>query len=377
MRRDSLRDYALCGLGLLGLLLLAPSSSATDYVTFVDNLNEAAAACMAQDNRDISCGPSGGVVIQCTTQNSYTYYAPGLVQSDVYEIIQYYNPLMHQCYTATTNNYRFVFPLPSCSPGTWFVGPNASDCKSISEQKNFGASSQCGVGNPCHPATGNKYQAEQDYVTNESNVFVVRYYNSLLNKDLGFGFGWTTSFYKRLDVATSGLTIRRADGRGEPFVCPSSTGACSGDIDTTLALAKDTAAYTLTHRDKTTERYDLTGKLLSETSPSGQTSTYGYDGNGRLSTVAAPFGHTLTFGYDGSGHVATVTDPTGQVIGYTYDTNNNLTRVNYPDGAAKIYYYEDANNPHGLTGISHVDSNNVTTRFSTYAYDTTGKAIRT
>jgi RHS repeat-associated protein len=372
-----LRECALRGLGLLGLLLLAPSSSATDYVTFVNILNEAVAACMAQDHRDIPCSPSGAAIVRCNTQNSYYYYAPGLSQSDVYEIIQHYNPYMHQCYTSFSNNYRFVFPQPSCPPGTWFVGPNANNCKSVSEQKNFGASIQCVVGNPCHPATGNKYQAEQDYGTNKSNVSAVRHYNSLLNKDIGFGFGWTASFYKRLDVATSGLTIRRADGRGEPFTCPSSTGACSGDIDTTLALAKDTTGYTLTLRDNATERYDLAGKLLSEADSSGKNTNYGYDTSGRLATVTTPFGHTLTFGYDGNGHVFTVTDPTNQVISYSYDTNNNLMRVRYPDTTAKLYHYEDTRFPHHLTGLSYVDSTGAVTRFATYAYDSNGKAITT
>ncbi|MDO8704977.1 MAG: RHS repeat-associated core domain-containing protein [Sulfuricaulis sp.] len=169
------------------------------------------------------------------------------------------------------------------------------------------------------------------------------------------------------------------------------SGAWKGDSDTRTSLTQDASGYTLTRAEGTTERYDLNGKLLSETDSSGRITVYGYDGSGRP-TVTAPFGHTLTFGYNASNHVSTVTDPAGKVISYGYDANNNLTRVDYPDGTAKLYHYNEpnltsgANLPNHLTGISYVDASNVTTRFSSYEYyynssnaadPNNGKAIRT
>ena len=206
------------------------------------------------------------------------------------------------------------------------------------------------------------------------------------------GYGWSSPFHKRVEINYI-LQIRNGTGRGEPFTC--SNGTCTGDPDTHFILTPDTSGYTLMLRGGVSERYDLLGKLLTETDTFGQITTYGYT-NGRLATVTGPFGHTLTFGYDVNGRVTTLTDPEGNIIYYDYDNTfptpvapvpiGNLTRVRYADNTAKIYYYEDANNPHGLTGIAFVDTSGTVTRFATYAYyynssNTTdpsnGKAIRT
>ncbi len=288
-----------------------------------------------------------------------------------------------------TVGHLFIVPDPdtgkcglSCTWPGGITGGQPLVCTSPSElKKSFGPRScntadQGDRGNPCNAATGNKYQIEMDYRggstsrnSGETNLSFARSYNSQLNQNLGLGFGWSTSFNKRLEINGALIQIRQATGRGEPFTCPSGAGACTGDSDTTLSLSLDATGYTQTLRDGANERYDLNGKLLSEISPTGQITNYFYrTDNGRLDHVTGPFGHTLTLGYDTSNHVATVTDPSGQVIHYSYDTNNNLTRVDYPDGTAKIYYYEDVNNSHGLTGIALVDANNVTTRFSTYSY---------
>ncbi|MHB8743477.1 MAG: DUF6531 domain-containing protein, partial [Sulfuricaulis sp.] len=223
-----------------------------------------------------------------------------------------------------------------------------------------------GIGNPCNAGTGNKYQNEEDYHSGDGRLVYTRAYNSQANESIGLGFNWTSSSQRRLEISGTTVQARQSDDRGEPFTCPSS-GSCQGDSDTQLLLSEDASGYTLTRRNNASERYDLTGKLLSETSPTGQTTSYGYT-NGELTTVTDAFGHTLTFGYNGNNQVATVTDPAGNPISYTYDNNNNLTKVSYPDGSAKIYYYEDANNPNSLTGIAYVDASNNTTRFSTYGY---------
>ncbi len=227
---------------------------------------------------------------------------------------------------------------------------------------------QC-TGDPCDAGTGNEYQTEEDYHSSDGNLVFTRAYNSQASesKSIGLGFNWTSSAYRHLEISGATVQLRRADGRGEPFTCPSS-GSCQGDSDTQLLLSEDASGYVLTRRDGGTERYDLTGQLKFEISPAGQQTNYAYDGSGRLSTVTDAFGHTLTFGYNANNDIATVTDSASNVISYSYDTNDNLTRVNYPDTTTKIYYYEDPNNPHGLTGIAYVDANNVTTRFATFGY---------
>ncbi|MEW6330672.1 MAG: RHS repeat-associated core domain-containing protein [Pseudomonadota bacterium] len=250
-------------------------------------------------------------------------------------------------------------------------------------EKSLGSPKQC-AGNPCNPATGNKFQMEEDYRSVDASFSFARSYNSLLNKDLGMGFGWSAPFHRRLELQGSIVQVRAGDGRGEPFSCANNS--CTGDPDSELTLTQDASGYTLTLMGGSIEHYDTTGKLLSESSPSGQTTTYSYDTSGRLSTVTNIFGLALTFGYNASNHVSTIVDPAGHVISYSYDANNNLTRVDYPDSIAKLYFYENITYPNHLTGISYVDSSGIESRLATYAYYynnsnvsdlNNGKAIRT
>ena len=67
----------------------------------------------------------------------------------------------------------------------------------------------------------------------------------------------------------------------------------------------------------------------------------------------------------------------GQVTSYSYDTNNNLIRVSYPDATAKLYHYENTSFVNALTGMSYVDAAGGVSRYSTYAYDSNGKASLT
>jgi RHS repeat-associated protein len=225
-------------------------------------------------------------------------------------------------------------------------------------------------GNPCNPGNGNKTQTEEDSLGSGAVLSLTRSYNSYFGKDVGWGFGWSSPFHKRLEINYVNLA-RNADGRGEPFTC--TNGACTGDADTRLTINPDTTGYTLAFHDGRTERYSLIGKLLSGVNTQGQTTIYSYDTSGKLSTVRGAFGHTHTFGYNGNNHVASVTDPSGKTIQYFYDNINNLIQVNYPDNTAKLYYYEDANTPRGLTGIAYATVNpdgslgNIT-RFSRYSY---------
>jgi RHS repeat-associated protein len=245
-------------------------------------------------------------------------------------------------------------------------------------QKNLG-DDQCNVGNPCNPADGNKFQAEDDFRSADKSVFFSRYYNSRLNQDLGFGYGWTTSYqHADLKIGQLNILVQRPNGRGEPFFWNTLSGVWRSDPDSRFTLTQDADGFSLSQRSGAVERYNLVGQIVSDTSATGQTTNYGYDTNGRLFTVTDTFGHTLTFGYDANNHVASITDAAGNIINYDYDNSypipvpatplGNLTRARYPDGTAKIYYYEDPHNSHGLTGIAYVDASGATTRYSTYGY---------
>lgn len=242
----------------------------------------------------------------------------------------------------------------------------------IIAEKNLGPPS-CSIGNPCNPATGNKYQTETDYRSPDGTLNFTRAYNSGAPQDRGLGVGWSTPARAQVEITSTRVIAWRGDGRGERFTKDSTTGQWQGDADGTLRLTQDAAGYTLTHPDGADERYTLSGQLLVQTSRTGLTTTYSYNAQGQLQTLTGPFGHTLNFTYDASGHLATLTDPGGQIYRYGYDANNNLTRVTYPDGAFKTYHYENAAYPHHLTGITDENGN----RFATWGYDAQGRAIST
>jgi len=62
-----------------------------------------------------------------------------------------------------------------------------------------------------------------------------------------------------------------------------------------------------------------------------------------------------------------------ETVQYGYDAQGRLSTVTQADSTVKTYLYENASFPHALTGV--LDENN--SRFSTWLYDTQGRAYRT
>jgi RHS repeat-associated protein len=370
-----------CSVGTVASLSFPPVSAVSPDGAIPQSIfdvaisnGEACARLFAQYTQS-SYGPLTGLepVTACTVTGQGTVQGTFPWYSLFFEVLADFN-----CGTGTCTiiHYGMGQRIFQCPPGTQYDVPSIQ-CVAIPPPlpEPLGPPKAC-VSNPCDAATGNKYQPETDFDGREGINSFTRNYNSQLGKDLGFGFGWTTFSSKRLEVFGSNVQVRYDTGRGEPFTCPSSSGACTGNADTTLTLAKDAGGYTLTHRSSATERYDTNGRLLSETDPNARTTNYSYNASGQLLSVTGPFGHPVGFTYSGN-HISTVTDPAGALYNYTYDSNNNLTAVGYPDSATKLYHYENASFPHHLTGISYQEPGGSPVRYSTYAYDANGKAILT
>ena len=157
-------------------------------------------------------------------------------------------------------------------------------------------------------------------------------------------------------------------------------GSCQGDADSKLLVAQDATGFTVVYRTGPMERYDSTGRLLQQIDSSGRQTSYTYGTSNQLETVTGPFGHIVFLRYNAAGRLSQIDLPGGQTIAYDYiaaGSNQNFVGVRYPDGSAKRYHYENAAFPNHLTGISYVEANGSVTRYATYSYDTTGKAIST
>jgi len=200
----------------------------------------------------------------------------------------------------------------------------------------------------------------------------IRYYNSgSSNINNSLGYGWTHQWSTNLLVETGKITIQQSDGRGEIFI--NKNGLWYGDADSHLALTQDAIGFTLVSNQGKTERYNLNGQILSQTSVVGLQSTYSYNGNNLLDTVTTPFGHTIAFTYNIDNRITTMTTPGGEVYSYKYTNVGNLDKVIYPDYSAKQYHYENTSFIHSLTGITDENGD----RYATYGYNNNGKAILT
>ena len=227
------------------------------------------------------------------------------------------------------------------------------------------------AGNPCHVRTGNKYQREVD--SSGDVLPIVRHYNSHLTSiDFGLGRGWLTPYLRQLEVYLTSTGARahyrRGDGYGERFNRTGTTWAA--ETDSSSKLVEDSTGYTVTYLTRSSDRFDLNGRLLESTDEAGATIELSYDTSGKLMSVVDDYGHQLIFTYNAGGRVASI-DRGGNIYSYTYDSvKGNLTRVTHPDGTTRDYLYEKTSHPHHLTGI--VDEGGV--RWGTYTYDSSGRA---
>jgi YD repeat-containing protein len=250
-------------------------------------------------------------------------------------------------------------------------------CEIIPNPKILGKSDCC-VGNPVDPRTGNKFQEELDLsIPSPSKLEFRRYYNSKFARIGGaLGNGWRHSYDRAVSDDSSGTTrvvlVSRADGKVQQFRFNGQLITADTDVPDRLELlANGGWKYTGADADEV-ELYDATGRLLSIQNRVGQTQSLTYDGGGNLSTVTDSFGRTLSFAYDAWKRIATMTDSASRTYtyGYSADDKNNLVRITYPDASFRIYHYENAAFPNALTGITDENGD----RFATWTYGSSGAA---
>ena len=321
-------------------------------------------------------------------------------------------------YTATDNNgfvyetykQNWVVPNPLCPSGynlyrRYDVSPALDVCR-IAEPapacRQTQSQPKACIGNPVMAVNGVKLAAESDQPSGLLDLN--RTYRAVVSSNSQaapgrFGYNWTDTYQRRVTVPNNYnsaslivASVLRPDGRIVMFGWIQNTWTPELDVKDKLVQLKDASGVTTGWQftlaaDGSVETYDASGKMTTLTARNGQVTTLEYSRFDAL-TATAPahqlltrvtnhFGQVLNFAYDGKGRVITVTETSGGVITYLYDTAKNLSRVNYPDGTAKLYHYENTSFPHHLTGISQVDAAGTATRYATYAYDASGRAIST
>ncbi len=303
----------------------------------------------------------------------------------------YTGPFRPNLQTTPSNAYCYRasdLPEPAKNLGGACGAGSAGSSSSCSATD---ASSQL-VGNPVNPYTGNKFQAETDYVgQGPMPLGFIRYYNSQLFQGGGSPLGlqsalgpsWRSSYDRQIffiGVRYPTAYAYRPDGKTLHFKLTGGQFVAEPDVADQLVRLVDGSGnitgwkYTVAANDEV-ETYNADGTLASLTSRAGLVQTLSRDANGRLSAVTDAFGHTLTFGYNSTNQLFTMTDPAGRVYTYAYNSVGNVSSVTDPGGAIRTYVYNEpantgnTNQPYALTGI--LDESNG--RYATFQYNSSGK----
>ena len=247
--------------------------------------------------------------------------------------------------------------------------------------------------NPIDISTGNKYQAQVDFVgSGRLPLRIERHYNSkgaaFAMNDGVFGPGWSSNLSAKvgaIDLAEPGDSpaidrVIVVTETGTRIALESVNGATwtreSGqevtfDID-------DSNGHWYWYDRGTIRIYYPTGLLYIVGNEFGDTLTYEYDTNERLDKIVHSSGREIDISYDSQGRVSTIKDPGNLTYKYFYDTAGNLSRVEKPIGGSaydKVYYhYGTGSAAHRLYVVRH--KSNVNRQYAKFLYNSAGRAIQ-
>ncbi|MDH1265678.1 DUF6531 domain-containing protein [Pseudomonas sp. GD03944] len=218
-------------------------------------------------------------------------------------------------------------------------------------------------GNPINIAIGNKYQEESDYTG--MGIYPIRFSRSYNSVD---GY-WRHNYSARLRISANTLTLVKRDGNESRFTVSGST--ITSELSELGKISQDGTNWIYLSPAQERFKFDNLGRLISTTSPQGQTHALSYSSS--TVTVVDDFGHTLTLTQDDRGQPLTM-NTAGTSVTYNYDNVSrliSLTKVQSSATQNRTFHYENTSYPRFLTGIT--DESGV--RYATWAYDSQGRAI--
>lgn len=225
-------------------------------------------------------------------------------------------------------------------------------------------------GNPCNPATGNKHESEEDFLSlgDQSGISFLRSYNSLQisQQETSLGLGWSHNYATRI-IGANPQGISWGSGQYERLKLVSS-GIYISEWGTGRQVRKSASGWILNHPNGAQEIFDAAGRLVKTISAEGHVTALISDSLGRLQQVIGPYGHGLTFTYYADGKLSSVTDSSNRTVQYSY-SGDVLSQVIRADGSIRSYHYEMPGFPSHLTGVSFNSS-----RYSTFGFDQWGRA---
>lgn len=227
------------------------------------------------------------------------------------------------------------------------------------------------VNEPVNILTGNYYSVDTDITIPDRglNIEIIRYYNSLDERESMLGKGWRMNYDSslKIDSLSGDITVIYPDGHTVLFDYIGENNKYLAPETIFDTLIKNTnQTYTLKLQNKLTYIYSSSGKLTTITDKNANSITFQYDEQGNLSFLTSASGKKLIF-TSKNGLITKITDFTGRTIEYIYDINGNIKQVKDVDGGIISYQY----NGFGITSIT--DQNNK--RFIENEYDEFGRII--
>jgi RHS repeat-associated protein len=191
------------------------------------------------------------------------------------------------------------------------------------------------------------------------------------------GFGWSSSWFTSLAVASDGtVTISGPGGAQRVFEpdtrTPGAYFAQAGDHGTLDAVGG--GEYTLTEANGLITAFRPDGRIDYTEDTNGNKITAGYDAFGNLISLSDSSGQSLAFIYNAAGLIASVTDSDGRITTYGYDSFGQLTEVDSPQGTTR-YTYSNGNGAvteHALTSVENPDGTH-----QYFIYDSVGRLAGT
>lgn len=254
--------------------------------------------------------------------------------------------------------------------------------------------------NPIIPATGNKVEREQDFVSSgEMPLGLARTYNKHWPHQGIFGRNWVSNFDYRLAFELGNCQLRpgggacaiglsnmitalRPDGGLVDYIKNPADGIFYEDKAEAVSTIQQlgNGSFILTGEQGAIETYDPSGYIVKLDNGSGISWQYSYVGT-YPHRVTHTSGRYVEFTWT-NGRMTAVRDPAGSYYGYSYASNNSgsldyyfLTAVSLPGNPASNITYHYDNSYHGLIFGALVGKSFNGQRYSTFAYDQNGRAV--
>ena len=223
-------------------------------------------------------------------------------------------------------------------------------------------------------ATGSLLQSEPLFATKSGSpaTAIILTYDSLDSRVGPLGAKWSHSYDIALTDNDVSATVREGNRRSLYMLTGGAYVPEAGDYSMLVKTADQT--FTLTYKDGTKKKFNLSGKISEIVDGNGNSLTFVYDTSGNLASITDAAARSTTFSYNSNNRITSITDPSGKEYTFTYGVMgvvpniDILEKVTWPDGSIWQYSYSGK-------GVMQSKTDPLG-KVTTYNYDATNRVIQ-